>query len=123
MVLGVLVLGWLALPTGREAVAILVFHLFGLALVLVLRGRMERGLGLGSKRYVGLAVWASSYCGNITRHLYGNILLVVLAGLPPQVFLAAIPFTLLEQVFFSVASFAIGTSLIRLQLRRATYLG
>jgi len=123
VILGTLILGWLALPTGRESALILVFHLFGLALTLILRSRMERGLSSQSRRYVGIAVGAASYCGNMTRHLYGNLLFVLVTGLPPQVFLAAMPLTLLEQVFFSLAAFIIGTSLIRLRLRQATYIG
>ena len=123
VILGILILGWLALPTGREAAAILVFHLFGLVLTLILRSRMERRLSSQSRRYVGIAVWAASYCGNIARHLYGNLLFVLVAGLPSQVFLAAMPLTLLEQVFFSFVSFIIGTPLVRLKLRQATYLG
>lgn len=122
-ILWVLILGWLALPTGRESALILVFHFFGLALIFTLRNRMERGLGSESRRYVGMAVWAASYCGNITRHLYGNLLFVLVVGLPSQVFLAAMPLTLLEQVFFSSASLIVGTSLIRLKLREATYVG
>jgi biotin transporter BioY len=122
-ILVILILGWLTLPTGREAAAILVFHLFGLVLIFILRSRMESGLSSQSRRYVGMAVWASSYCGNMARHLYGNLLFVLVAGLPSQIFLAAMPLTLLEQAFFSFASFILGTSLIRLRLRQTTYLG
>jgi len=122
-ILGVLIAGWLAIPVGRDAAAILVFHLFALALIVILGSRLERGLGTHSRRSVGLTVSVASYCGNVTRHLYGNLLLVILAGLPSQVFLAAIPFTFLEQLFFSIVSLAIGTPLIRLRLRQATYIG
>lgn len=101
----------------------MVFHLFALAAMVILRGWLERGLGSQSRRRVGFAVWTASYCGNISRHLYGNLLFVIVVGLRPEVFLAAMPFTLLEQVFFSFASLVIGTSLIRLKLRQAAYIG
>ena len=122
-VFGVLILGWLALPAGRAAAGILVFHILGLVLILVSGRRMERSLESRSRWEAGAAVTVSSYCGNISRHLFGNTLLVVFAGLPAQVFLAAIPFTLVEQSFFSFASFALGTALIRLRLRQNTLIG
>jgi hypothetical protein len=122
-VFGVLILGWLALPAGRAATGILVFHILGLVLILVSGRRMERSLESQSRWKAGAAVTVSSYCGNISRHLFGNTLLVVFVGLPAQIFLAAIPFTLVEQTFFSFASFALGTALIRLRLRQNTYIG
>ncbi|MCJ7635599.1 hypothetical protein MUP77_24815 [Candidatus Bathyarchaeota archaeon] len=45
-----------------------------------------------------------------------------MGGLLPQIFVAAIPFTLLEQSFFSIVAFAIGESLVRLKLRQAIIL-
>lgn len=122
-VLGVLILGWLTLPAGMSAAAILAFHVLGLVLILVSGRRIERSLESRSRWEVGAAVTVSSYCGNICRHLFGNTLFVVFGGLPAQVFLAAIPFTLVEQSLFSFASFFLGTALIRLRLRQTTYVG
>ena len=121
-ILGLLVISWLLLPTGKDATTILVFHMLGLALIAIFRGRLAQDLTSNSRRRAGFAVWVSSYFGNITRHLYGNLLLSFL-GVSASVFLLALPLTLLEQLFFSFVSFTIGTSLVRLKLRDVTFIG
>ena len=118
-----LILGWLLMPQGREAVFVLVFHVVGLALILTLRHRVAAGLESKNRTRVGLAVGVAAYCGNISRHLFGNLLFVLFASLPAVVFLAAMPLTLLEQTFFAVISGVLGASLVLLGLRRVTYLG
>jgi len=118
-----LILGWLLTPQGQEAIFVLVFHIFGLILILVLRHRVAAGLESQNRARVGLAIGVAAYCGSISRHLFGNLLFVLFASLPGVVFLAAMPLTLLEQTFFAVVSSMLGTSLVLLGLRRVTYLG
>jgi hypothetical protein len=65
----------------------------------------------------GLGVAVAAYCGNISRHLLGNILLVVLTDVPLIVFVAAMPFTVIEQTSFLVASTILGVALMRTRAR------
>jgi len=118
-----LVVCWLATPQGREALPVSAFYAFGLGLILLSRKWVPDALESKSRRRIGFAVGIAAYCGNISRHLFGNLLFVLLASFPAAVFLTAIPLTLLEQAFFALISGVLGSSLIPLGIRRATYLG
>lgn len=119
--LALLVLSWLFVPTGQEAVPVLVFHLLALLLMVVLRNRIVKGLDSPNRATVGLTVAIIVYCGNISRHLYGNLLFAVIVHMPALIFVASIPLTFLEQTFFSVVSSVLGMYLIRLGLRKVTF--
>jgi hypothetical protein len=122
-ILLILIISWLLTPQGKEAMLVLAFHLFGLVLMLVSRSWVADALESHSRRQIGLAVAIACYCGNISRHLFGNLLFVFFASLPAVVFLTAMPLTLLEQTFFALLSGVLGASLVLLGLRRVTYLG
>lgn len=117
-ILALLILVWVTLPIGRESAAILVFHLTGLLLIVLLRGRVGEYLNLDDVKKVAVGVAVASYCGNISRHLFGNILCVTILKLPSIVFISAIPLTLIEQLTFTIGATLIGTPLARLELRR-----
>jgi hypothetical protein len=68
-------------------------------------------------KQVALGVAVAAYCGNISRHLLGNILLAVLTDVPSIVFVAAIPFTVIEQTSFLAASTILGVALTRTRAR------
>ncbi len=121
--LSLLILGWLMTIQGQEAVSVLVFHIFGLTLILASGRQIATELESQDRVRIGLAVGIATYCGSITRHLFGNLLFVLFASLPSAVFSSAIPLTLLEQTFFAVVSSILGASLVLLGLRRVTYLG
>jgi hypothetical protein len=116
-ILGSLIFVWALLPKGREALPVLSFHLVGFFLILVFRTRIGRYLSSSSWKQVALGVAVAAYCGNISRHLLGNILLVVLTDVPSIVFLAAMPFTVIEQTSFLAASTSLGVALIRTRAR------
>lgn len=118
IIIAFLILVWVILPIGRESVAILVFHLAGLLLLVLLRGRVGEYLNLNDMKKVALGVAVASYCGNISRHLFGNILCVTILKLPSIVFISAMPFTLIEQLTFTIGATLIGTPLASLELSR-----
>ncbi|MEM2094627.1 MAG: hypothetical protein QXI32_04960 [Candidatus Bathyarchaeia archaeon] len=123
VILSLLIVCWILTPQGRGAIPVLAFHILGLILILAFRREMSDALESGSRKRVGFAVGIAAYCGNISRHLFGNLLFTLFASFPTTIFLAAMPLTLIEQVFFASTSAILGTSLILIGLRRFTYLG
>ena len=118
VILTFLIVIWIILPTGSESVLTLVFHLVGLLLIVTLRDKVGSSLNrdMVKMRVFGVAV--VSYCGNISRHLFGNILYVTFFNLPSTIFLSALPFTLIEQLTFTIGATLIGTPLLHLVTRR-----
>lgn len=116
-ILSSLIFMWILLPKGREALLILSFHLVGFFLILVFRTRIVGYMSSSLWKKVALGVAVAAYCGNISRHLLGNILLVVLTEIPSIVFVTAIPFTVIEQISFLVASTSLGVALTRTRAR------
>jgi len=116
-ILGSLIFVWILLPKGREALPVLSFHLVGFFLILVFRMRIGCYMSSSLWKKVALGVAVAAYCGNISRHLLGNILLVVLTEVPSIVFVAAIPFTVIEQTSFLAASTILGVALTRTRAR------
>jgi len=116
-ILGSLIFMWILLPKGREALPILSFHLVGFFLTLFSRKRIGVYMSSSLWKKVAFGVAVAAYCGNISRHLFGNILLIVLTEIPSIVFVAAIPFTAIEQTSFLVASTILGVALTRTRAR------
>ena len=114
---GLLIVSWVLLPSGREAIAVLPFYLLSFFFILFFRSRMGEYVDSSSWSKIAFGIAVVSYCGNIARHLLGNILLVLLAGMPSIVFITAIPFTFIEQVSFTAASTILGVALTRTRLR------
>ena len=116
-ILGSLIFVWALLPKGREALPVLSFHLVGCFLILGFRTPIGHYLSSSLWKKVALGVAVTAYCGNISRHLLGNILLAVLMDVPSIVFVAAMPFTVIEQTSFLVASTILGVALMRTRVR------
>ncbi len=117
MMLSALIIGWLILPVGREAWFVLGFHLAGLATILLLRKKISLFTESNNSKKVAAGFFIAAYCGNISRHLLGNILSVVFLGLPALTFISAIPYTFAEQLIFASATMIAAVSLNRLKLR------
>jgi len=109
---------WLLLPVGRDAATILVFHFAGLAMIFLLRDRIGRLSRSGNTTEKLLGLFSVSYCANISRHLFGNILLATIYNLESIYFVAAVPITFIEQMAFAAGTTIAGSSLNHLQLRR-----
>ncbi len=118
-----LILLWLLLPTGRDASVILVFHITGLVIILSLRGKIGDLIRSKSTERVAWGLFLATYCGNISRHLFGNILLVTILNLPFVFFIAAIPYTLIEQLIFASGTMVMGIALNRLRIHEFLQLG
>lgn len=123
MTLFAMILVWLLLPTGRDAFMILIFHVMGFAAILSFRGIIGDLIGSRSSKRAAWGLFLAAYCGNISRHLFGNILLVTILDLPPVFFVAAIPYTLIEQSIFATGTAILGTPLNHRTMREFLRLG
>ncbi len=112
-----LILIWLLLPVGREASIILVFHIAALAMILLVRGKFGDIMKLEDRKKISWRLFLIAYCGNISRHLFGNIMFATILNQPALFFVTPIPYTFAEQLVFALGTMIIGTSLARLRLR------
>ncbi len=115
--LSALISVWLLLPTGKDASIVLAFHIVGLAEMLLLRGKIGDLVKSKSPKKVSWGLFLVAYCGNISRHLLGNIFSATILNVPSIIFITAIPYTFVEQLTFAVATMIIGISLNHLGLR------
>jgi hypothetical protein len=115
--LGTLVVLWLALPAGRDAAIVVIFHVAGLFAVLATRSRTRSYLSSTDRNAQALGFAIAAYCGNISRHLFSNLLFAALEILPPTVFIAVIPLTGVEQSLFAAATSIIGTAAFQLGIQ------
>ena len=121
--LSTLILVWLVLPVGEGASIILIFHITGLAIVLFLRGKIGDLIRSKTTKSAAWGLSLAAYCGNISRHLFGNILSATILNLQPIYFISALPYTLIEQLTFAIGTMIVGISLNRLRLREFLQLG
>lgn len=88
-IISVLCLGWYLTPTGRDVYYFPVWHLVGLGIVLVLRGRMADLLQSENKRHLTLGIALSSYAATMAGNMLGNLIFITLGpsflGLPSPV--------------------------------------
>jgi hypothetical protein len=91
------------------------FHIFALVIIVFLGWKLAKVVRQGKGTYyllVGVAWMLIAYCGDITRHVLGNILSVAVFSLPPAGFLLVIPDTLVEQTMYAFFSAIIGVPLL-----------
>lgn len=101
------------IPDGPVAWPVTIFHIVGVAILVTLGRRlplMIRETRNTRSAYLGWGLTA--YCADVSRHMFGNILLVAILAYPPPGFLLALPFTAIEQTMFAVSSALIGASIL-----------
>lgn len=113
-----LIIGWLMLPVGREAWFVLGFHIVALATILILHKRIGLFTESNNSKKVAAGFFIATYCGNISRHLFGNILIAIYSNSSSLIFISAIPLTFAEQLIFASAAMILATALNRLKLRK-----
>jgi hypothetical protein len=120
IILLILIFSWLSLPSGRNALIVLSFPILGFFLILFFGSRIEDYIASSVWKKTAFGFVVASYCGNISRHLLGNTLLVLLTNMSPIIFVSAIPLTLIEQTLFAIASSILGMALMRTRLKAIT---
>ncbi|MEM2110747.1 MAG: hypothetical protein QXX08_02590 [Candidatus Bathyarchaeia archaeon] len=121
-ILSTFVVGWLILPAGRDASIILIFHLIGLTIILLFRGKIGDLAKSKMPKKTALGLFLATYCGNISRHLLGNILGVTISNLAYVYFILALPYTFVEQLIFAAGAMLIGVSLNHLKIHETLHL-
>jgi len=88
-IISVLCLGWYLTPTGRAVYYFPVWHLIGLGIVLILRGKMVDLLQSENRGQLALGIALSSYAATMAGHMLGNLIFIALGpsvlGLPSPV--------------------------------------
>jgi hypothetical protein len=111
LLLSILIAAWFVLPVGLSAWPAALFHLLGICIIVVLGRRLPRiFVESVNRRRVFLAWMLTAYCGDIARHMFGNILVATVLSFPAATFLVAIPQAVVEQTIFAFASAVIGVS-------------
>ena len=104
---------WFMLPNGREAWPLISFHIVGVLFIIMLRSKIRTDIYAPDLDKVALGISVAAYCGNISRHLLGNALLLFLLDLSPFIFISAIPLTFIEQLAFTIASAILGGTIMK----------
>lgn len=107
--LSLLIAAWFILPVGLVAWPAALFHILGLAIIIVLGRRLPRQITqFMDRKRIFLAWMLIAYCGDIARHMLGNILSATVLSLQAVIFLAAFPQAAVEQTLFAFASALVG---------------
>jgi hypothetical protein len=104
---------WFVLPNGREAWPLTSFHIVGVLFIVILRSKIRTYIHSPDLDKIALGISIAAYCGNISRHLLGNTILLFLLDLSPLIFISAIPLTVIEQLTFTIASAILGGTIIK----------
>lgn len=111
LLLGIIITVWFVLPVGLPAWPVALFHVLGVCIIIVLGRRLPRiFVESVNRRRVFLGWMLTAYCGDIARHMFGNILAATVLSFPAATFLVAIPQAVVEQTIFAFASAVIGVS-------------
>lgn len=116
-ILSFLIGAWFVLPNGREAWPIISFHVVGVMLIVILRSKIRTYIHSPDLNKVAFGMSIAAYCGNISRHLLGNTILLFLLDLSPLIFISAIPLTFIEQLAFTITSTILGGTIIKTSIR------
>jgi uncharacterized membrane protein len=88
-IISALCLGWYLTPTGRAVYYFPVWHLIGLGIILIFRGRMVDLLQSENRGQLTLGVALSSYAATMAGHMLGNLIFISLGpsmlGIPSPV--------------------------------------
>jgi uncharacterized membrane protein len=90
VIISALCLGWYMTPTGRAVYYFPLWHLIGLGIVLLLRGKLAELLQSENSGSLTLGVALSSYVATMAGHMLGNLIFITLGpsmlGIPSPAF-------------------------------------
>lgn len=137
LTLSTLITCWYLTDIGRAIPFYPVFHLSGLAIILLLRGKVSEYFSTNDKKQLLISVAFSSFCGLISDHMVGNLAFVLMIGwmipldltLPswlrfpgwaygiqavdlPSLFMYVLPVSVIERTVMALVATFIGISLI-----------
>ena len=96
-IISALCLGWYLTPTGQAVYRFPMWHLIGLGIVLVLRGRMADLLQSENQGHLTLGIALSSYVATMGGHMLGNLIFIALG---PSVL--GLPLPVLTSIFYGL---------------------
>jgi len=111
-VLTLLVAGWYLFETGRVVWYFPVMHVFGLLLIVLLRGRIGVWIGSKDRRLMGLGVLICSFVSTVAGHMLGNLIFILLLSPEPALFVTILVVSFIERVGLTIGATLFGVSLL-----------
>jgi hypothetical protein len=100
---------WFVVPNGLVAWPATIFHILGAAILITLGRRLPLMIREVRDTRAALVGWGlTAYCADVSRHIFGNTLFVIVFAFEPKGFLPIMPQTAIEQTMFAVSSALIG---------------
>ena len=111
-VLATLIAGFYVTGLGLMIPVYPVLHVAGLALILVLRGRLAESIQSDDRARLSLGVALCSFPATMAGHMLGNVIYTVLLGPNPAFLMGILPVTALERITLTILSTIISTPLL-----------
>lgn len=112
---------WSLLVWNTVAVWVTAFYIVGFSAILVL-WRLSSSSAISFNRSLLIETVLIAYAANVTQHVFGNILCVVVLNLKPEIFFAAMPLTAIEQAVFALTAAGIAYPIMRIFRNKAIML-
>ncbi len=109
---------WALLVWNTVAVWVTMYYIVGVFAIMIL-WRLGGSSIISFNRLLLVETVLIAYAANVTQHVFGNILCVVVLNLKPEVFFAALPLTAIEQVVFALTAAGIAYPIMRVFRRKA----
>ena len=95
------------------AIWVTAFYVVGIFAILFL-WRLGSSSAVSFNRSLLFETVLIAYAANVTQHVFGNILCVLVLNLKPEIFFAAIPLTAIEQTVFALVAAGIAYPVMRI---------
>jgi len=112
LILALLLAVWFLLPTGQQAAIYAMPHTVGLALILLLRGKITDLLLSREKGKLTIGILLSSYPSTMAGQMLGNLIFIQFFSPIPAFFVGILPVTVVERMVITVVATLIGAPLV-----------
>jgi hypothetical protein len=109
---------WTLLIWNTLAVWVTAYYVVGFFGIVVL-WRLGSSSDMSYGRSLLIETVLIAYAANVTQHVIGNILCVLILNLKPEVFFAAMPLTAIEQTVFALTAAGIAYPIVRIFRKKA----
>lgn len=116
---GVMIIGFYISSLGMAIPFYPIFHIIGLIIIILFRGRLHEYLQSNERKKLALGIALISYSATMAGHMMGNLIYTMLVGGDPLFYMSILPVTISERIFITILSTLLGVPLIL--VIRSTY--